>query len=45
MMATPSEPSVSPGGGGGNSSSDDLADDEYIDEYGVRRKKRHGMHR
>ena len=45
MMATPSEPSVSPGGGGGNSSSDDLADDEYIDEYGVRRKKRRGMHR
>lgn len=45
MMATPSEPNVSPGGGGGNSSSDDLADDEYIDEYGVRRKKRRGMHR
>ena len=45
MMATPSEPSVSTGGGGGNSSSDDLADDEYIDEYGVRRKKRRGMHR
>ena len=45
MMATSSEPSVSPGGGGGNSSSDDLADDEYIDEYGVRRKKRRGMRR
>ena len=45
MMATPTEPSVSPGGGGGNSNSDDLADDEYIDEYGVRRKKQRGMHR
>jgi hypothetical protein len=45
MMATPTEPSVSPGGGGGNTNSDDLADDEYIDEYGVRRKKQRGMHR
>jgi hypothetical protein len=40
-------PGVSPGGGGGGScnSSVDLADDEYIDEYGVRRKMRHGMRR
>ena len=29
----------------GSSSSIDLADDEYIDEYGIRRKKRRGMRR
>ncbi len=29
----------------GGSSSIDLADDEYIDEYGIRRKKRRGMRR
>jgi hypothetical protein len=45
MAATPSSPSISSGGGGGNNSSEDLADDEYIDEYGVRRKKHRGMHR
>ena len=33
---------ASPVGGG---SSIDLADDEYIDEYGIRRKKRRGMRR
>ena len=33
---------VSPVGGG---SSIDLANDEYIDEYGIRRKKRRGMRR
>ena len=47
VMAAPIAPSTSPsaGGGGGGSAPDDLADDEYIDEYGVRRKKRRGMHR
>src|SRR5574344_358453 len=39
-------PNVAPsGGGGGGSSLDDLSNDEYIDEYGIRRKKRRGMHR
>ena len=43
VAATPSVSSeVSPVGG---SSSVDLADDEYIDEYGIRRKKRRGMRR
>ena len=43
VAATPSVSSdVSPIGG---SSSIDLADDEYIDEYGIRRKKRRGMRR
>ena len=43
VAATPSVSSdVSPVGG---SSSIDLADDEYIDEYGIRRKKRRGMRR
>ena len=43
VAATPSISSeVSPNGG---SSSIDLADDEYIDEYGIRRKKRRGMRR
>lgn len=45
IAANLSTQSVPSGGGGGNSSSEDLADDEYIDEYGVRRKKRRGMHR
>ncbi len=45
MATTPSSPSISSSGGGGNNSSEDLADDEYIDEYGVRRKKQRGMHR
>ena len=41
-------PSVSPGsnyGGGGSSSSEDLGDDYYIDEHGIRRKKRRGLRR
>ena len=43
VAATPSvSGDVSPVGGG---SSIDLADDEYIDEYGIRRKKRRGMRR
>ncbi len=43
VAATPSVSSeVSPVGG---SSSVDLADDEYIDEYGIRRKKRRGIRR
>ena len=43
VAATPSVSSeVSPVGG---SSSVDLADDEYIDEYGIRRKRRRGMRR
>lgn len=43
VAATPSvSGDVSPVGGG---SSVDLADDEYIDEYGIRRKKRRGMRR
>lgn len=46
MSAGPAAPGVSPCGGGGScNSSVDLADDEYIDEYGVRRKKRRGMRR
>ena len=45
MATTPSSPSISSSGGGGNNRSEDLADDEYIDEYGVRRKKQRGMHR
>lgn len=43
VAATPSVSNdVTPAG---NSSSIDLADDEYIDEYGNRRKKRRGMRR
>jgi hypothetical protein len=38
-------PNVAPSGGGGGSSPDDLSDDEYIDEYGIRRKKRRGRRR
>ena len=41
-------PSVSPcgnGGGGGGTYSEDLGDDYYIDEYGIRRKKRRGLRR
>lgn len=46
VMSAPITTSSSPSaGGGGNSTPDDLADDEYIDEYGMRRKKRRGMHR
>ena len=47
FAATMSTPTVSPNCGGevGSSSNEDLADDEYIDEYGIRRKKRRGMHR
>lgn len=45
-MAVPDAPSVSggvsPSGGG---SSVDLAEDEYIDGYGIRRKKHHGKRR
>lgn len=45
VMATPvTTSSVSPSGGG-NSNTDDLGPDEYIDEYGVRRKKQHSVHR
>ena len=43
VAATPSvSGDASPVGGG---STIDLADDEYIDEYGIRRKKRRGMRR
>jgi hypothetical protein len=46
VLTVATTPSVSgdasPVGGG---SSIDLADDEYIDEYGIRRKKRRGMRR
>ena len=41
-------PTVSYGdscGGGGSSASDDLGDDYYIDEHGIRRKKRRGLRR
>ena len=41
-------PTVSYGGssgGGGGSSNEDLGDDYYIDEHGIRRKKRRGLRR
>jgi hypothetical protein len=43
VAATPSVSGDGSSVGGG--SSIDLADDEYIDEYGIRRKKRRGMRR
>jgi len=45
MMAASATPNTSPAGGCGGSSPDDLSDDEYIDEYGVLRKKKRGLHR
>ena len=45
MMTPVTTPNVSPSGTGGSSSSDDLGPDEYIDEYGVRRKKQQSVHR
>ena len=48
IISAMGEPSVSPCNdcGGGTAASRDTDDDEYyIDENGVRRRKRHGMHR
>ena len=45
IAANISTQSVPAGGGGGSNNPEDLADDEYIDEYGVRRKKHRGMRR
>ena len=42
--ATPT-PSKGTSVGGGGTSGVDLADEEYIDEYGIRRKKKKGIHR
>jgi len=48
VVSTMPAPNVSPcgnGGGGGGTYSEDLGDDYYIDEYGIRRKKRRGLRR
>ena len=46
VLTVAATPSVSGDGSSvGGGSSIDLADDEYIDEYGIRRKKRRGMRR
>lgn len=43
--ATAPTPSKGTSVGGGGTSGVDLADEEYIDEYGIRRKKKKGIHR